>query len=49
MMAKAIPMAKAHPIWKMDPKAGLGVDGRPLVVLTSIWFKKVEAEDAIPG
>lgn len=25
MMAKAMPMAKAHPIWKMLPKAGLAV------------------------
>ena len=40
MMAKAIPIAKAQPIWKMDPK----VTGDAPVA-----FKYVEATDAIPG
>ena len=37
MMANAIPMAKAQPIWGIDPKAGLAS------------FRKKVAVAAIPG
>jgi hypothetical protein len=32
-----MPIAKAHPIWKIDPKAG------------SLLLRKNDAEDEIPG
>ena len=41
MMANAIPMANAQPIWKMEPKADAPIGLAPLIV------KEVIA--AIPG
>lgn len=42
MMAKAIPMAKAQPIWKREPKTGVG---RPEALL---MLRVKEAIEAIP-
>ncbi len=41
MMAKAIPMAKAHPIWKSDPNAATPA--------SFSRFRVKEAMAAIPG
>jgi hypothetical protein len=45
MMAKAIPMAKAQPIWNKDPNTGI-----PSSAPTPFVVAKVnEATEAIPG
>ena len=45
IMANAMPMAKAHPIWKSDPKTGI-----PTSAPTPFVVAKVnEATDAMPG
>jgi hypothetical protein len=45
IMANAMPMAKAHPIWKRDPKTGI-----PSSAPTPFVVAKVnEATEAIPG
>ena len=50
MMANAIPIAKAQPIWKMEPKTGTPIPPAEMGLATGLVVARVkDATDAIPG